>query len=528
MGKVRYRIYRLLRPFDDLGDIIDAELIDEIAPLSGWGDEFIGFDIEQNKGGREVVMLPIDDLTPAPPGTGIYVRRHEGPSVLAWYLVQYVRDGAESFDSLLPTQAVREAPGPGLAFLTRQETYEGDWVFTPDIRMRLDFFARWSPAGEHPTPSEPFHYRVGVPLDPVAGTRPASFFLHAFGGSLNDWTPWLGYDAGTLLVSGNLQRYTSYTAFHEGFDTLVSWNEGTAQPYYWARNLGFMFDIVVPRYNVDTDRLMMFGGSMGGAGTQFWGMRSGHLLAYTEASVGNSIPAEDIPIRFEFENYGYGPVGWGARFSNEQLARYGYPIVRPSDGVNVWDYFDSRWWLQQNPQAEMPFLSFANAPNDPAIAWGPAWDNAQAILQARQPHQFVWGQNGHGQPAERVFGIDFRASQAVIAFSSGSLDDNLGTAPDNAAAAGQRNTYYRWDEGSIIDQNNLFSVPLLLRDDAPNEPATVDVTPRKRQAFRPVSGSTVNWSYGARSGQVQVDASGRITVPGLQLRRAATTLELTN
>ncbi|MEM7677449.1 MAG: hypothetical protein AAF449_15730, partial [Myxococcota bacterium] len=147
VDKTRYRIYRSLRPIDDFGDVIDAELIDEIQPLSGWGDEFAGFDIEENMDATPVGMLPVDDLTPALPGTGIYVRRHEGTTTNAYYLVSTARDGAESFDAMEPVGPVTESSGSGMALLTGQETYDGPWVFTSDIFMRLDFYARWSPVG---------------------------------------------------------------------------------------------------------------------------------------------------------------------------------------------------------------------------------------------------------------------------------------------------------------------------------------------------------------------------------------------
>ena len=526
VGKTRYRIYRSRRPIDDLGDIIDADLVDEIPPLTGWADEFVGFDIDGAKSGENVEMLPVDDLTPAAPGTGIYVRRHSGPNEAAWYLVRYVGDGAESFESLNATSSVDESTGPGMTLLSLQETIDGDWIFTPNVRLRFDFLVRWSPAGEYPTPSQAFHYRVGVPLDPVSGTRPASIFMHAFGGTIQDWAPWYRYEDGTLLISSNLQQYTSYTAFHESIGTLGAWDEGTAQPYYWARNLSFLFDYAVPQYGIDTDRIILFGASMGGAGTMFWGMRSGHLFSYLEASVGNSIPAEDLPILSEFETFGYGPLDWRAGFSNPQLARFGYPLIQPSDNISVWDYFDSRWWLAQNQSDDLPFLSFANAPNDQAISWGPAWAHANAVMDARQPHQFTWGQDGHGQTTERIE-LDLRRDQAVVAFSDGSLDDSLGADPQQSPPTGQRNQWYRWDPTSISDEVSQFSVTLFIRNGAPSGSATVDVSPRRRQRFLPSSGSTVNWTYGTQSGQVQVDEAGRITIPDVQIGSTPAELDLT-
>jgi hypothetical protein len=57
--------------------------------------------------------------------------------------------------------------------------------------------------------------------------------------------------------------------------------------------------------------------------------------------------------------------------------------------------------------------------------------------------------------------------------------------------------------------------------------ATVSLTPRNTQSFKPVPGSPVTWSAtGGQSGTVTVDAYGLATVPGIKLTTSATTVTL--
>jgi hypothetical protein len=307
------------------------------------------------------------------------------------------------------------------------------------------------------------------------------------------WSPWPGYSDGALLLTPNLQVYNAYTAFHENMGTLKSWSEGTAQPFFQARVLDFVFNYVVPTHNVDTNRVTLFGESMGGAGTHMWGIRSAHLFSNLLARVGHNIPAEDEHWVWQFEQVGgYGPLAWQTLYSNPQLTRFGYPEIQASDHITVWDYFDNRDWLRAHPTVETPHITYSNAPNDPAIGWAQAWEVTQALIETRRPFAFSWGQGGHGEPLTPL-PISFERDQSLPAFTNGSLDDFVGSTPTNPWPMGQLNRRLRWDTETISDTVTGWAVDLYMAADAPGSSATVDVTPHRLQHFEIVPLAEYEW-----------------------------------
>lgn len=521
--KRRYRVYRSTQPFDSLDAIAAAQLIDEILPGSCWNHALHGLTDMQfvdgfEQSSLEIPTLPTDDMQPASPSTGIYVHRATSAAA-AHYLVSYVVDGAEDFSTLVGNTAgpVVEATGNGMVLQWREQVFTDGWLFSPDRNPTFRWYVRWEAPPYWNLPSRPCNYRVGLPQAPHP--NPAlNIELHALFGNIDGWRQWRDYDAGSVLMTLSHLRYNSYTAFSECMETLRPWDAGTVQPYFYARSLSFIFDFLVPEYNIDLERVSLSGGSMGGAGTIMWGLRSGHVFAYLASAVGNSVPAEDIT--WEYENWGgYGPLAWQLLFSNEQLARFGYPLITATDNYVVWDYFDSDQWLAANPGVETPYISFSNAPNDGAIGWDQAWRVAQRIHSERRPHNFSWGQQGHGQPVEAV-AYPFVLNQSLPAFSNCSLDDDLGAAPGASVPAGQRNRYLRWDLGTVSDLPNEWAVDLWLDGSSPQPNATVDVTPRKLQHLIHEPGDTYLWrlleaGVEIASGVAGANNDGLVTVPDL-------------
>ncbi len=532
--KRRYRIYRSSQPLTSIAAISGAEFIDEITPMTGWNHGLHSISNTFFSGGDEqydadIPTLPVNDLMPAAPGTGIYVHRHTGAAgETAHYFISHTVNGAEDFSSLIEGQnatgSVSETPGPGMTLLWREQVFTNGWIFSPDRNPTLRDYVRWEAPPTWNVPSRPMNYRIGLPEESLrVPNPPVTIELHAYFGTFDGWREWRNYEDGALLMTLNLQRYNSYTAFDEAMTTLRSWDDTTVQPYFYARALSFLHDFVFDAYNADQQRLIMTGFSMGGAGTQFWGLRSGHVFAYLAAGVGNSIPAEDIT--WEFEHWGgYGPLAWQQLYSNQQLTRFGYPVIAAADNVTVWDHFDSVQWLQDHPDAHTPYLTFANAPNDGAIGWPQAWAFARAMADAKRPHNFTWGQDGHGQyyrQNPQVFELD----RSLPAFSNCSLDDFLGDTPSNPDPEGDLNRYMRWDDASLVDTTTEWGVDIRLEAGAPSGGATVDVTPRNLQQMSVVGNASHAWELRQGgslldSGIVFADGDGIVTVSGIAVSTA--------
>lgn len=498
--KDRYRVYRSVVPFTHPDVWLSAELIDEILPLSGWNAECWGNQAQAGtKTELPVPMLPIAENQLAQPGTGIYVHavNHDNWQA-AYYYVSYTRDGAENFDNIVvgqnATSAINERSGVGRTLLWRSTAVNGAWHYTPKIEMRLDYYVRWSHPPYWNRPSTPFNYRVGVPTGAEAvATPPLTVDLHAWNEHFDIWSSWPHYQDGALLLTANLNVYNAYSAFHEHLGTLQSWRTGTAQPYFEARLLSFMYDFLVPTHHVDQEQITLFGESMGGAGAHLWGMRSGHLFRQIIGRVGHHQPAKDVKWTWQFEQKGgYGPLAWQTLYSNPQLARFGYPTISADDRYSVWDYFDNADWLRRNPTVETPFISHSNATNDPAISWAQAWQVTKVMHETKRPMNYLWGQGYHSQPVE-VIDLPLRLHQSLPAFTDFSLDQALGTTPENTSLSGQINRYARWNPATIQDTPAGWSVELYLDFSSPVESAVATVTPRKLQKFRVEPNTHYHW-----------------------------------
>ncbi len=488
--KIRYRIYRSPNPIETRTDLLNAELIDEIPPLSCWNARYYGRD--NCNGELAVPRFPIDDLTIAPPGTGIYVHRHaEGQSNQAFYFISHSVDGAEDFSTLSigtnVTVPVLEDTGPGMVLERSVETPDSfRYVNNPT----LHYYVRWECPPTHNLPSEPYNYLVAEPRDEDAVfPAPVDVALHCWGGSLNGgygW--WYRAEEGGIMVSTNQYPYDWWTAYHENYRTLKSFEDGTVQPYNQVRILSFLYDFVAERFDIDTERLLLSGSSMGGSGASMWGMRSGHIFSHIISWVGIHTPSLSPHFLSSFENM-FGKEEWNTTYSNSGLERFGYEIIDPSDNVSAFDYWDTTQWILDHPDVETPWISFANGKNDSAIGWPQAHAYVNALQKTHRPFNFAWGQSGHSTRAQlidgtdRYCGLDFTKNQVQPIFQNCSLDDDLGDTPEAGDDQGRINRYFSWDPSSIVETADQLEMSAWLIDDAPDDSCTVDIGFRRLTDF---------------------------------------------
>jgi pimeloyl-ACP methyl ester carboxylesterase len=345
--------------------------------------------------------------------------------------------------------------------------------------------------------------------------------LHGWGGSLNaGYSWWYNAEKGAILIASNEIPYDWWTGYHErlwrgSLKTKADWANGFVRPYSQRRMLAFL-DWVSTKWEVDLSRTFAAGISMGGSGSLMLALRFPERIAWAMSWVGVHRPSKSPQFKSSYANV-YGKPEWEVQFE---------------DGTPVWNYFDDAWYLRRYPDKEIGFVTFSNGKNDKGIGWAQAVDFYRALQETRRPHLFVWGQAGHNQRGimpqgggERTMTIDIRIDQSLPAFTNCSLDQNPGNGdPSDGDPKGQINAYLYWETANIVDERGSWEMTIGLVDKAPQNSATVDITPRRLQKFKVSPNERIQWTNVSlkdrktiQSGQVIADRLGLITVKKIQV-----------
>jgi hypothetical protein len=127
--------------------------------------------------------------------------------------------------------------------------------------------------------------------------------------------------------------------------------------------------------------------------------------------------------------------------------------------------------------------------------------------------------------------VDFlacRGDQSYPALSRCSLNDDPGDGrPESGAPHGQINGFLFWDTSAIVDSPTCWEITLKLTPTAPRDECTVEVTPRRLQAFKVGKGEKVRWTAGrSAQGEVMADQWRLITIPSLRVTKLGTRLRI--
>jgi hypothetical protein len=387
---------------------------------------------------------------------------------------------------------------------------------------------------------------VTVPVSST-GSFPVRVELHGFGGA-----------PATGGSSGEIRIYP-----HDPSNTYW-WGYGAPGPVpeYTARRVLNLLGWVLATYpTADPARVTVDGGSMGGAGAMTIGLLHARHVAHVRAYWGQAIAKNHRPSRVaQLQTL------WGAPALDLDDGR----------GMGAWTRMDLTRALRDEPEARDQFLSIKHSKDDPTIHFGaavmPSPLTQQTLYGSLQTnhvgHHAIWDEGGHGDPDPVLGGAWWtagwdpvsdatallRRDRAFPAFSKASIDRNPGTGAGNGTRAfnaesgyagvvsvvgdtgwdGERaggiNRFLRWDGTAIVDTIDRFEIPLRVIDGpggAPPRvgdpttgdrldgtlPVTVEVTPRRVQAFRTRPGEMVAWTIGPHSGTVAADTTGAVTVP---------------
>ncbi|MCK6521553.1 alpha/beta hydrolase [Myxococcota bacterium] len=402
----------------------------------------------------------------------------------------------------------------------------------------------------------------------AADPAPVSVVLHGLGASPNP-----ACSTTTVLLNPS----DPDVSFWFGYATSLPDGapSGEVLPYTQRRVLHLLEWALQQHPEADPERVSLSGYSMGGAGAVTLAVMHARHFNMVQSLHAQTVPLLHRPSR-EAQLSGL----WGTM--DEAL---------PGEtGASVWEEQDLTDWLQRSHEARRQFILYKHGKDDanvlfstvlfPSPLTGVSW--AEALQAEHVGHFLIWDEASHYAldpvlgPVWWTSGWDLatdpeaslRLSQSFPAFSSYALDgdpgdgsgnglrpydDETAYSGDEAVAgdtgwtgelAGALNRGLRWDSTALIDALDRWSIPLRALDgpggappasgypttgDLPNGalPATVNVTPRRVNAFQTQPGEVVDWSFGEQRGTATADAMGELTIEGLLITTEWQTLELT-
>jgi hypothetical protein len=295
---------------------------------------------------------------------------------------------------------------------------------------------------------------------------------------------------------------------------------------YSEKRLLFEIDWIKRYLGTDPNRSYCSGSSMGGCGTMSFGFRHPEIFAACSAHV---------PI------VAYNPgdkkkgrkLGW---YDNTfRLTAFCGPLsLTSSDGLPLSKRLDATDFVLSHP-GDLPFLIIANGRQDGSIPWHNCPPLYRALQTMRQGCLVAWNDGTHSGvtgllPADFTEWktkklLRFALNKSYPAFSNCSRNNDPGNDDsDNGTTEGYINRGLDWQDAT--EDANRYEMLITYDLEAKNLPLTVDVTPRRHQAFKlsPGQGCTaVNKDVAGKEIQrlkLKADKFGLITFPKFQLTQS--------
>ena len=290
---------------------------------------------------------------------------------------------------------------------------------------------------------------------------------------------------------------------------------------YTERRLLCILRWVQQYYQTDPNRTYCTGSSMGGCGAIDFALRHPEVFAGIRAMV-------PIVEYHKSDNRGN---------SETRVVKECGPLDRPcSEGMPVWQRLSGTYFAK-NTNEDLPFLVISNGRQDKSIPWNKIPDFYRAMNARRQAVIAAWDNGAHSTagkdiPADVKRWSDltafrrFALNKSYLAFSNSSANENPGNGDaTDGDIVGYMNRWLDHDEPT--DQKDKYEV--VVRWEGPQEklPVTVDVTPRRRQSFRPQPGTTcmarnvaLDTQQCVQEAKLEVEADGLLTVKQFRLTSA--------
>jgi hypothetical protein len=335
--------------------------------------------------------------------------------------------------------------------------------------------------------------------------------------------------------------------YHESYDLTMPLNPTPTSGEvcdYTDRRLLFTLRWALRNFGIDSTRVYEYGFSMGAIGGFYFALHHPTVIA-AQMSINGladfSFTGDPNP------QCGTDPGNWLRQITD----RLWGPV--PNDlptcnGGNAYEQLSGPAMVATLGDVAMPPLVAFNGKNDGTLGWAVNIPFYAAMRANHQGGLLFWDQRTHLSTLTSAwlpmtvpqYLYRFRTNVSFPAFSSCSADGDPGDGiPANGDTIGVINGLVDWDP-AVLDAAGQWEVTLATRDlvtqwgpyPAPDS-LTVDVTPRRLQAFHPVPLQTYQFQVTRlsdaaviQSGQVAADATGLVTIPAVIVLRAGTRLHV--
>jgi hypothetical protein len=532
-GADRYHVYRSDERIADVGKAtrvaavargsstypleVKRKVLAKISGTPGYGARYV---IHDNPDADPAKMLPAD--------TGLFVHTaHEDGTF--FYAVTAVRGGKEDTtlgDANRLAEGIAEKVEPPGAVLVYKAPVKdrktGKLVGDRRVYCHWMDHTNWNP--------KPYGgYAVNFGVGATRGKpRGMCMFLHGYSGYYKTRGPVFGM---VSLVPGDPHQTWFYGHKNAKGDVVFDYTE---------RRMVLTVDTVVrllqsEGIKIDTNKIYIHGGSMGGTGANFLGARHGDVFAAVLASKG----AVDHNRNGNWTRSAERRL-WGTREQN----------LPTNSGDRVWEHQNLIRWHAKHVEKETAFFLDAHASNDGSIPFGAIPDYYAALQKAKRPFAAVWAPWGHSGfedphwPNHAWWGVfTFNKDESVPAIANASSSDD-----PRKTRRGEINTHIEWssrehdfDKNSqkddLVDETDRWEICLRscnyhrTQSRQRNvDQQTADITPRRCRKFKPKPGQTFrweNWSFAdpakpvkIAEGTVVADKHGLVTVTKFEIRKA--------
>lgn len=296
---------------------------------------------------------------------------------------------------------------------------------------------------------------------------------------------------------------------------------------YTQRRLLWLVDWAKRYLKIDPDRFYCRGGSMGGCGGMAFTFRHPEIFAALYAMVPIVTYSTGDPKKGR-------ALGWHS--SEFRVAGVCGPLsMKCSEGMTLGERLDARRFVLSHP-GDLPYLVICNGRKDGSIPWhvNPAF--YRAMRKTRHGFLAAWNDGIHsrvqrGLPADVKRAAStgalmrFALNKSYPVFSNSSADNDPGNGDsNNGDIVGFMNRGLDWTDPKETPRR--YEVLVKWTQDPKALPVTVDVTPRRVQAFKLKPGETcaaINLDAAGKTLQttkITADKHGLFTFPAFRVTSA--------